>query len=217
MIRRLMLAGADAFRINMSHGDQTAEGEAGRAHPRAGKGIPSADDDPVRPAGAEASRRPFRGRPRRARKGQHASSSISDESAGDNKRVQLPHPELFEAVRPGDQHPDRRRQGSPQGDRGRRRPDRQRGRGRRRGFRQQGRQRPRRARADPGADRQGPRRPAVRARAARGLDRAVLRPAARGRRRGALADRRARGACWPRSKSRRRSIGSTTSSRLPTP
>ena len=44
--------------------------------------------------------------------------------------------------------------------------------------------------ADPGADREGPRRPRLRARAGRRLDRPVLRPAARGRRRGARADRR---------------------------
>ena len=41
-----------------------------------------------------------------------------------------------------------------------------------------------------GADREGPRRPRLRARAGCRLDRPVLRPAARGRRRGAAADRR---------------------------
>src|SRR5690348_7307850 len=33
-----------------------AEGEAGRSYPGAGKGIPPADDDPVRSPGAKASR-----------------------------------------------------------------------------------------------------------------------------------------------------------------
>ena len=71
-----------------------------------------------------------------------------------------------------------------------RRPDRDEGRGRRHDLQQQGPQRPRRGAAAGRADRQGPRRPRLRARAGRRLDRAFLRPAARGRRRGAPADRR---------------------------
>ena len=52
MIARLMLAGADAFRINMSHGSQADKAEAGRGDSRARGGIWPPDDDPVRPAGA---------------------------------------------------------------------------------------------------------------------------------------------------------------------
>ena len=64
------------------------------------------------------------------------------------------------------------------------------GRGRRHDLQQQGPQRPRRGAAARRADRQGPRRPRLRARPACRLDRALLRAAARGRRRGAAADRR---------------------------
>ena len=117
-----------------------------------------------------------------------------DDKAGDSSRVQLPHPELFEAVRPGTSiliddgkvrlnvlEADDGRivtevkvGGTVSDNKGVNVPD-VRG-------------------ADPGADRQGPRRPHVRARAAHRLDRLVVRPAARRRRRGAGADRRARGA-----------------------
>ena len=72
----------------------------------------------------------------------------------------------------GHEDPDRRRQGAPhtssKSTSGR---IVTRGEGRRRGLGQQGRQRARRGRAHSGADRQGPRRPSVRARAARRLDR----------------------------------------------
>ena len=55
------------------------------------------------------------------------------------------------------------------------------------------------------ADRQGPRRSRVRAVARRRLDRALLRAARRGRRRGEEARRAAAPASWPRSRSPRRS------------
>ena len=193
MIRKLMLAGADAFRINMSHGDQKAKAKLVE-HIRA------LEKEFHRPTtilfdlqGPKLRVGHFDGGRTVLEKGERFIFD-RDDKAGDERRVQLPHAELFEAVRPGTKHPDRRRQGASQRDRGGCRPDRHRGPRRRCGFGQQGRQRPRRRRADPGADRQGPRRPPVRARPARRLDRFVVRPAAGGRGRGAGADRRARGA-----------------------
>ena len=101
-------------------------------------------------------------------------------------------PEIFDALEPGtdlllDDGKVRLRV-----ERLRRRFRRDRGRGRRHAVGPQGRQRAGRGAADLGADREGPRRPALRARARRRLDRAVLRAAARRRRRGAQADRRPR-------------------------
>ena len=134
------------------------QGAADREDPRAGEGVRPPADSPVRPSGAEAPRRPFHRWTvgwRRA----SASSLDRDEKPGDETRVQLPHEELFAAIRPGAQLLI---------DDGKfvlrcvevaRGADRQRGRGWRAGVGQQGRQRARRGRADPGADRQGPRRP----------------------------------------------------------
>ena len=68
-----------------------------------------------------------------------------DDSAGDSNRVQLPHAELFEAVRPGTSiliDDGKIRLNVLEADE---RADRQRSQGRRHGLRQQGRQRPRRA------------------------------------------------------------------------
>ena len=149
-------------------------------------------------------------------RGPACSCSTATTTPGDATRVELPHPELFEAVEKDDRlliDDGKIRLRVAAVERG---PDRRGGRGRRQGQQQQGRQRPRRAGADPGADRQGSRGPAVRARAGRRLDRLVLRPAARGRRRSARRWSATRRRCWPRSRSRRRSSGSTRSSSWPT-
>src|SRR3546814_1764941 len=75
-------------------------------------------------------------------------------------------------------------------------------------FGSQGGQCPRRRRPARRADREGPQGPGLRARPACRLDRAVLRPAARGRRRGAAADRRQGGAARQvRERSEERRVG----------
>ena len=110
MIRRLMLAGADAFRINMSHGDQKQKAKLVN-HIRA------LEKEFGRPTtilfdlqGPKLRVGHFDGGRRAARKGQPFILD-RDDKAGDSQRVQLPHAELFEVARPGNQHPDRRRQG----------------------------------------------------------------------------------------------------------
>lgn len=100
MIRKLMLAGADAFRINMSHGDQKQKAKIVE-HIRA------LEREFQRPTtilfdlqGPKLRVGHFDGGRALLEKGQRFRFD-RDNTAGDSKRVQLPHAELFEAVRPG--------------------------------------------------------------------------------------------------------------------
>ncbi|MFL6725149.1 MAG: pyruvate kinase, partial [Sphingomicrobium sp.] len=100
MIRKLLLAGADAFRINMSHGDQKQKAKLVE-HIRA------LEKEFRRPStilfdlqGPKLRVGHFAGGRTALQTG---SRFIFDqqEKAGDSKRVQLPHAELFESIRPG--------------------------------------------------------------------------------------------------------------------
>ena len=102
MIRKLMEVGADAFRINMSHGDQAAKAELVQH-------IRSLESEFKRPTCIL-----FDLQGPKLRVGRFADGSaeiatgarfVLDASTqpGDASRVELPHPELFEAVREGDQ------------------------------------------------------------------------------------------------------------------
>ena len=100
MIRRLLLAGADAFRINMSHGDQKQKAKLVNA-------IRALEKEFHRPStilfdlqGPKLRVGHFAGGRTMLEKGKHFILD-SDDSAGDSSRVQLPHAELFESVRPG--------------------------------------------------------------------------------------------------------------------
>jgi len=100
MIRKLMLAGADAFRINMSHGDHKQKAKL-VDHIRA------LEKEFGRPTtilfdlqGPKLRVGHFDGGRTMLEKGEKFILDGSDE-AGSSKRVQLPHPELFEAIRPG--------------------------------------------------------------------------------------------------------------------
>ena len=159
MIRKLMLAGADAFRINMSHGDQKQKAKLVDA-------IRALEKEFHRPTtilfdlqGPKLRVGHFEGGAAVLDKGRTLHLRPRRQAPGDATRVAAAAPRAVRGGAARDEHPDRRRQGPPQRARSRRRPDRQRGQGRRDGLRQQGRQRPRRGGADPGADRQGPRRP----------------------------------------------------------
>ncbi len=99
-IRKLMLAGADAFRINISHGDRKTKA-------RLVEHIRALEKEFHRPTtilfdlqGPKLRVGHFEGGRTVLEKGQRF---IFDrgEKAGDSKRVQLPHAELFESVRPG--------------------------------------------------------------------------------------------------------------------
>jgi pyruvate kinase len=100
MIRRLMVAGADAFRINMSHGDQKQKAKL-VAHIRA------LEKEFHRPTTIL-----FDLQGPKLRVGQFTDGRVMlengrqfildrDSRAGTADRVQLPHPELFQAIHPG--------------------------------------------------------------------------------------------------------------------
>src|SRR5690349_4861013 len=100
MIRRLMLAGADAFRINMSHGDQKTKAKLVN-HIRA------LEKEFHRPTtilfdlqGPKLRVGHFAGGRTVLEKGSRFIFDRHDK-AGDSKRVQLPHAELFESVKAG--------------------------------------------------------------------------------------------------------------------
>src|SRR6478736_2506093 len=100
MIRKLYLAGADAFRINMSHGDQKAKAKLVE-HIRA------LEKEFHRPStilfdlqGPKLRVGHFDGGRTVLEKGQRFIFD-RDDKAGDAGRVLLPHAELFESVKPG--------------------------------------------------------------------------------------------------------------------
>jgi pyruvate kinase len=100
MIRQLMLAGADAFRINMSHGDHEQKAKLVEA-------IRALEKEFRRPTtilfdlqGPKLRVGHFEGGAAMLERGSTFTFDAA-KKAGDGKRVQLPHAELFEAVKPG--------------------------------------------------------------------------------------------------------------------
>jgi len=99
-IRKLMFAGADAFRINMSHGDQKQKAKLVDA-------IRALEKEFRRPMtilfdlqGPKLRVGHFEGGRTMLEKGKKFIFD-REEKAGDSSRVQLPHAELFESIRPG--------------------------------------------------------------------------------------------------------------------
>ena len=99
-VRALHEAGADVFRLNMSHGDQDEQAERYRA-------IRSVEEDLGSPIGVLAD---LQGPKLRVGVFADAEQTLEpgaafrvdlDEAQGDAARVCLPHPEIFEALRPG--------------------------------------------------------------------------------------------------------------------
>ncbi len=100
MIRRLVEAGADAFRINMSHGDHSD-------HERRIAAIRALESELERPTTILADLQGPKLRVGRF-KGDRAELKVGqsfvfdrEQAAGDAKRANLPHREIFEAVEPG--------------------------------------------------------------------------------------------------------------------
>jgi pyruvate kinase len=100
MIRKLMLAGADAFRINMSHGNQKQKAKLVEA-------IRALEKEFGRPStilfdlqGPKLRVGQFTGGRTLLEKGRRFIFD-RDEKPGDTERVQLPHVELFESIKPG--------------------------------------------------------------------------------------------------------------------
>lgn len=101
MIKRLMLAGADAFRINMSHGTNAEKVKLVEA-------IRSLEKELHRPTtilfdlqGPKLRVGSFKGGSAEVRKGEQLVLD-RDRTLGNAQRVELPHPELFDAVGSGD-------------------------------------------------------------------------------------------------------------------
>jgi pyruvate kinase len=99
-IRQLMLAGADAFRINMSHGDQQSKAKLVEA-------IRALEKEFHRPTtilfdlqGPKLRVGRFEGGRAVLEKGSVFTFDAA-KKPGDSQRVRLPHAELFEAVKPG--------------------------------------------------------------------------------------------------------------------
>ncbi|MXQ08429.1 pyruvate kinase [Alphaproteobacteria bacterium GH1-50] len=99
-IRALFEAGADVFRLNMSHGDHSEIGERHRI-------IREIEKDTGRPIGILADLQGpklrvgvFDGDSAELEEGQAFRLDL-DDTPGDSTRVQLPHKEIFEALEPG--------------------------------------------------------------------------------------------------------------------
>ena len=99
MIRKLMLAGADAFRINMSHGDH-----AKRKPVDAIRALEKEFNRPITILfdlqGPKLRVGTFRAARAMIQPGQRFTLDRNAER-GRRERVELPHPELFAALRPG--------------------------------------------------------------------------------------------------------------------
>jgi len=100
MIRKLMLSGADAFRINMSHGDQKQKAKLVEHIRALEKEFKRSTTILFDLQGPKLRVGHFEGGRTVLEKGKRFIFD-RDETPGDSKRVELPHPELFQAVRPG--------------------------------------------------------------------------------------------------------------------
>ena len=101
MIRKLFEAGADVFRINMSHTPHDKMRELVKTIRNVESQLRPADRHPGRPAGTEAAARRLRRRLRPSSRTARASCSIPTRRPATTSRVQLPHPEILAALRPG--------------------------------------------------------------------------------------------------------------------
>jgi pyruvate kinase len=100
IIRKLMIAGADAFRINMSHGDQRQKARLVDAIRALEKEFKRSTTILFDLQGPKLRVGHFEGGSVDLANGSRFVFDRSEEP-GDSGRVMLPHPELFESVRPG--------------------------------------------------------------------------------------------------------------------
>ena len=100
-VAALFDAGADVFRINMSH----ASHDAMRERVAMIRALEEETDRPIgssgRPAGTEAEGRPVRRRRRRNCTRATSSRSTPTPRPATRRRVQLPHPEILSSLAPG--------------------------------------------------------------------------------------------------------------------
>ena len=192
MMAKLFEAGADTFRLNMSHlaaRPAAREGRApsGRSRRESERPIAILADlqGPKLRVGT------FGGDAAMLKEGSRFVLDSNDERR--RREARLPAPSRDPRLaRAGPQRPRRRRQAETRGRGGEARARRHAGRGRRQDLEPQGRQPARHRDPGRGHDREGPHRPRSRDRRRRRLDRHVLRPAAGGRGGGAQDGARAR-------------------------
>src|SRR3982750_2130446 len=98
MIRALVEAGADAFRINMSHGSQAEKAKRGETIRAREKSLPRPMTILFDLQGPKLRVGKFKGGSAVLTEG-HMFVLDRDKGLGDATRVELPHPELFEAVK----------------------------------------------------------------------------------------------------------------------
>ena len=101
VIAALFRAGADVFRINMSHTSHERMRELVATIRSIEERMRPADRHPGRSAGPEAARRAVRRRPGGAAEGRHLHARCRSRRRADATRVHLPHPEIFAAIEPG--------------------------------------------------------------------------------------------------------------------
>ena len=101
MVRKLMRSGADAFRINMSHGDQAQKAELVQSIRALEKELRRATTILFDLQGPKLRVGNFKGGSANLTTGDQLVFD-RDEDLGDSDRVELPHPELFESVGVGD-------------------------------------------------------------------------------------------------------------------
>ena len=101
MIRALMEAGADAFRINMSHGEQSEKVALVEAIRALEKSLRRSTTIVFDLQGPKLRVGNFKGGSAVLKTGQHFVLD-RNRAPGDETRVQLPHPELFATLKPGD-------------------------------------------------------------------------------------------------------------------
>ncbi|MEO8547199.1 MAG: pyruvate kinase, partial [Sphingomicrobium sp.] len=101
MIRKLMIAGADAFRINMSHGDHPQKAALVEIIRALEKELKSPTTILFDLQGPKLRVGRFKGRSAELATGGRFTLDRK-RTLGDAERVELPHPELFGTIRPGD-------------------------------------------------------------------------------------------------------------------
>ena len=101
MVRKLMLAGADAFRINMSHGTHAQKARLVESIRALEKALHRPTTILFDLQGPKLRVGSFKGGSAEVEKGERFVLD-RDTAQGSARRVELPHPELFEAIRRGD-------------------------------------------------------------------------------------------------------------------
>jgi pyruvate kinase len=101
MIRSLIVAGADAFRINMSHGNHEQKATLVETIRAVEKELRRPTTILVDLQGPKLRVGKFEGGSAELRAGDRFTLD-RDKTTGSSQRVELPHPELFEAIGPGD-------------------------------------------------------------------------------------------------------------------